>query len=73
MTNDNDFVQHLKLEELYDANVSDWLADNKTKSLKAALRYDEMKKFLCQESRLIGIAEYLESEECKKIDRKSVV
>lgn len=65
--NDNDFVQDLKLEELYDANVSDWLADNKTKSLKAALRYDEMKKFLCQEARLIGIVEYLESDECKKM------
>lgn len=67
MTNDNGFVQDLKLEELYDANVSDWLADNKTKSLKAALRYDEMKKFLCQEARLIGIVEYLESDECKKM------
>lgn len=67
IADDNGFDRELKFEELYDANVSDWLVDNKTKSLKGALRYDEMKTFLCQESRLTGIVEYLESDECKKM------
>ena len=67
MSGDNCFAQALKFEELYDANVSDWLVDNKTNALKGALRYDEMKKFLCQEARLTGIVEYLESDECTEV------
>lgn len=67
IVDDNGFGRELKFEELYDANVSDWLVDNKTKSLKGALRYDKMKKLLCQEARLTGIVEYLESDECKKM------
>ena len=67
IADDNGVDRELKFEKLYDANVSDWLVDNETKSLKGALRYDKMKKFLCQEARLTGIVEYLESDECKKM------
>jgi hypothetical protein len=67
MTNDIGLNKKLDLEEWYDANVSNWLMDNKTKNLKKALRYDDMKKFLKQDLKLSGIIEYLDSDECKKL------
>ncbi len=66
ISDDNGLVQELNLEELYDANVSDWLSDNKTKSLQRALRYDEMLKYLKQEISIAGIVDYLESPESMK-------
>lgn len=67
IANDISLVQGVKVEELYDGNISDWLSDNKTKALQRALRYEEMVKCLKQEVRITGIVEYLESSECKKM------
>ncbi len=67
MTNDIGLNKKIDLEEWYDADVSNWLIGNKTKNLKKALRYDDMKKFLKQDLKLSGIIEYLDSEDCKKL------
>ena len=67
MNDDKILNQNLDLEGFFDVDLSDWLINNKTKSLKGTLRYDEMKKFLSQEVKLSGIVEYLDSDECKKI------
>ena len=58
-------IQGLQAEQLYDVNVSDWLAGNKTKELKKGLRYEGMRDFLKQEASIAGIVEYLDSSGCK--------
>lgn len=67
MSDENFLIHGLKLGQFYDANVSDWLANNKTKGLKKTLRYEDMLKFLKQETRIAGIVDYLDSSECKNI------
>ena len=67
MTDANFLIQRLQPEQLYDINVSDWLTDNKTKTLQKALHYDEMRDFLKQEVCIAEFVEYLESSECKKM------
>ena len=67
MTDDDIIIRGLQPEKLHDVNVSDWLADNKTKALRKALRYEDMRDFLEQEASLAGVVEYLDSLECKNI------
>jgi hypothetical protein len=67
MTDEKILNQNIDLEELFDGNISNWLVNNKTKNLKNALRYEDMKKFLSREVRLTGIVEYIDSDECKRM------
>ena len=67
MGNDDFLAQGLQLEKLCDDKVSDWLLNNKTKQLKKALRYEDMRDYLQAEVRVAGIVGYLESSECKKM------
>ena len=67
ITDEGPLIQGLQPEKMFDINVSDWLADNKTKSLKKALRYEDMRDFLKREASIAGVVEYLDSSECKDI------
>lgn len=67
MTDANFLIQRFQLEQLYDINISNWLANNKTKTLQKTLHYAEMRDFLKQEVCIAEFVEYLDSHECEKM------